>query len=258
VPIVPLDALLQEPAVTPASLSFRPVLHRCCGLPRLCRDVSVWLSALCALAHAGAIHAQEAPPPQPSESAVVNSESGSLTDSLLQDRPIGQLQASIAAPTPKAPDNLARKSLAEIGMRPQPLGLGRGWCLEPFLWEASATRHLPTYFEEPNLERLGYYYGLPLDGSLAHASRDSFEYWYGCRLGLVADEPPHPLIQPFVSAAHFYGRVVGLPYLLAASQWPYEEVYSLGEDLPGSPVPYRKHYLPLSLRSLQVQGELLK
>lgn len=236
-----------------AFASFRLGTHHWCGLPRVCRCVPIWLSALCAIVNAHWISAQEVLPPQPLESAAMNSNSASLTDGLLQDRPIGQLQASIAAPTPKAPENLARQSLADAGVRPHFLGMGRDWCLEPFLWEASASRHLPAYFEEPNLERLGYYYGIPCDGSFSRECSDTWYCRFGTRLGLVPDEPPHQFLQPVVSAAHFYGRVLALPYMVGV-QAPYEEVYGLGEDLPGSPRPYRKHYIPLSLRGAAYQG----
>jgi len=204
--------------------------------------VAIWVVGVMGISHGLSLSAQEALPPEPVSSPAVPVKSA-LTDALLQDRPIGDLRASLAAPTPAAPENLARPHLAEAGVAPQPGGLGRGWCLEPFSWDATAMRHRPAYFEEPNLERMGYYYGLP---GLKHNKLT-------CNTGLCAWMPEDELLQPFVSAAHFYGRVAVMPYLMGAD-CPLEEVYSLGEDRPGSYLPYRKYLMPLSLRGAIYQG----
>lgn len=202
-----------------------------------------WLLVLCSwFVWDSAATAQEPLPPGPA--ATTGGEgSPQITDLLLQDRPIGALRANLNAPTTAAPENLAKPHLAEAGVTPQLGGLGRGWCLEPFTWEAAATRHRPLYFEEPNLERMGYYYGAP---GLKHNKLT-------CNTGLCTWMPEDELLQPFVSAAHFYGRVAAMPYMMGAD-CPFEEVYTLGEDRPGSCLPYRKHLMPLSLRGAIYQG----
>ncbi|HUG92398.1 MAG TPA: HEAT repeat domain-containing protein [Planctomycetaceae bacterium] len=96
----------------------------------------------------------------------------------------------------------------------------RNWMMTAFHWEATAFCHRPLYFEEPNLERLGYSRGL---------------------------------CQPLVSAGHFFGTIPALPYLMHAQ--PYCKcVYTLGEFRPGSCAPYLCHCPPLSLHGAGVQA----
>ena len=66
--------------------------------------------------------------------------------------------------------------------------------------------HRPLYFEEINLERYGY----------------------GCGWCL----------QPGASAAHFFGTVPALPYLMTVD-CPHECIYTLGHYRPGSCPPWR-------------------
>jgi hypothetical protein len=214
------------------------------------------------------LYAQVELPPQPVPDAVDATASPTVTASLLEDRPIGQLRPSLKLPPgAQAPDNIARPHLEAAGVELQPTGLGRGFCLEPVDWDATALRHLPLYFEEPNLERLGYYYGYPRDGRvrrfltapisnhLACKPDDSWlkQKWFEWQYTLDCNPPHNQLIQPVVSACHFYGRIAMLPYMVGAA-CPHEEFYVLGEDRPGSPVPYRKHYIPLSLKGVLLQG----
>lgn len=192
----------------------------------------------------------------------------SATAQLLDDRPIGQLRASLQLPSEAtAPDNAAQPHLQAAGLQYQVTGLGRGFCLEPVDWDATALRHRPLYFEEPNLERLGYYYGYPCDGryrrfvcspvskTLACRSDDCWlkQKWFAWQYALDCNPPDNQIIQPFVSACNFYGRIAMLPYQWGAMP-PCEDVYVLGEDRPGSPVPYRKHYMPPSLKGVLYQG----
>lgn len=79
-------------------------------------------------------------------------------------------------------------------------------------WESAALAYRPLYFEDEALERNGQY---------------------------------RPFIQPAISAAHFFGRVPALPYMMA-NQRPNSCVYPLGSIRPGSCVePYRRQW-PLS------------
>jgi hypothetical protein len=85
------------------------------------------------------------------------------------------------------------------------------------------------FLEEPNLERLGYTFSATT---------------ILCEEGSVS---AGPVLQPFISGVHFFGRLPLAPYLAGLDE-PCEPIYTLGVDRPGSPVPYRRHYLPLSLR----------
>jgi len=235
------------------------------------RTVPRWLLVAC-VASAGcgltaAANAQGSLPPMPSP-LPAQSATSSTTASLLEDRPIGQLRASLKLPSgAESPENAAKPRLLATGVQLQPTGLGRGFCLEPVDWDATALRHRPLYFEEPNLERLGYHYGYPCDGRVRRAMfspisnhlackpDDSWlkQKWFAWQCKLDSYQPHNQLIQPVVSACHFYGRILVLPYMWGAAD-PREDFYVLGEDRPGSPVPYRKHYIPLSLRGALYQG----
>jgi len=57
-----------------------------------------------------------------------------------------------------------------------------------------------------------------------------------------------PFLQPVVSAAHFYGSVVFLPYKMGLTP-PCECVYAIGYYRPGSCVPFMIDPVPLSLRA---------
>ena len=164
---------------------------------------------------------------------------------LWQDKPLGQLTASIALNLPKDEElsatetvrlNQAAPLLAGHGQMFSVLGDSRPWMLASYEWEAPATRHLPLFFEEPNLERLGYTFG-----------------WRTCWCGEEGSVHVSECLQPFVSAAHFFGRVPLIPYLCGLDE-PCEPIYTLGVDRPGSPVPYRRHFLPFSLKGALYQA----
>lgn len=187
--------------------------------------------------------AQEIPPPpapQLAQAEESNSDSGQTAvrraAQLWDDMPLGQLKASIQYTPPESEPfteserlrlDQAAPLLARYGSHPVPLGESRPWMLSSVEWEAPATRHLPLLFEEPNLERQGYL----------------FSYRCGDQTGHVGE-----CLQPFVSAAHFFGRVPLIPYMCGLDD-PWVPVYTLGVDRPGSPLPYRRHYLPLDLKA---------
>lgn len=162
-----------------------------------------------------------------------------------QDKPLSQLKASISLGLPEdeklnpleiARLNQANHFLTSHGSFFSPLGDSRPWLLSTYEWEAPATRHLPLLFEEPNLERQGYTYGFRT-------------YWCGEEGAVHVPE----CLQPFVSAAHFFGRVPLIPYNLGADD-ACEPMYTLGVDRPGTPAFYRRQYLPLSLRGAIYQA----
>lgn len=87
-------------------------------------------------------------------------------------------------------------------------------------WEAPVFCHRPLYFEDVNLERYGHNFGV---------------------------------LQPAVSAAHFYSRVPLIPYMTGVDR-PRECDYTLGHYRPGSNAPYLSHRLPFSWRGVALEG----
>jgi len=90
-----------------------------------------------------------------------------------------------------------------------------------FTWKASGLCHKPLYFEDVQLERYGH-------------------SW-------------NPIIQPFMSGAHFFVSVPLLPYKMGLKP-PHECVYSLGYYRPGNCAPYMFEPIPLSLRAAVWEG----
>lgn len=155
---------------------------------------------------------------------------------LWQDKPLGELKASINLAeseklnkTEVARLDQAAPMLAAHGYTVSVFGESRPWMLNTYEWEAPATRHLPLLFEEPNLERLGY--------------RSGVRTWWGDCESIHAGNA----LQPFISAAHFFGRVPAIPYLCGVDD-PWDPIYTLGVDRPGTPVLYRRHFIPWSYR----------
>ena len=92
----------------------------------------------------------------------------------------------------------------------------RNWSCTTYTWKASGVCHKPLYFEEPGLERYGHNCG--------HC------------------------VQPFVSAACFFGSIAVLPYKMGL-ETPCECVYPLGFYRPGECAPRMCPAVPLSLRA---------
>lgn len=162
-----------------------------------------------------------------------------------RDQPLGKLKASISLNLPDSekltPTEVVRLSqatpiLAAAGNYPLRLGDSRPWMLSTYEWEAPATRHLPLMFEEPNLERLGY--------TPAYRIIRGDQEW-------TIHSPD--CVQPLVSGLHFFGRVPFIPYMMGVDN-PCVPIYTLGVDRPGSPVPYRRQYVALSLKGAVYQA----
>jgi hypothetical protein len=98
--------------------------------------------------------------------------------------------------------------------------LGRHFVQTTFTWKASALCHKPLYFEDLQLERYGHTAG--------------------------------PIVQPFLSGAHFFASIATLPYAMGV-QPPNECVYQLGLYRPGSCAPWLIDPIPLSLRGAVFQ-----
>jgi hypothetical protein len=136
---------------------------------------------------------------------------------------IRQLSVDIRPAAGDLPGDPAAARFAAAGIVHQPPGTSRPWPLHCYWWEAPAVCHRPLYFEQVNLERYGYSCGLA---------------------------------QPLASAAHFFGTIPALPYLLAAE--PCREcVYTLGHYRPGSCAPLQRHYPPLSAKGAVVEAGVL-
>ena len=90
-----------------------------------------------------------------------------------------------------------------------------------FTWKAAGYFHKPLYFEDWNLERYGHSHGRLLD--------------------------------PFVSAAHFFVTLPVLPYKMGV-ELPWECVYPLGYYRPGSCAPWTCPAVPISARGFAVEA----
>jgi hypothetical protein len=97
----------------------------------------------------------------------------------------------------------------------------RDFTMLTYAWTASALCHKPLYFENVSLERYGHSAG--------------------------------PVRQPLLSAAHFFGSVILLPYTSKLYP-PTECQYALGYYEPGDCAPWLIHAFPLSKRA--ALGEL--
>ncbi len=127
--------------------------------------------------------------------------------------PLVTLGIDIAPPAGKLPTETYN------GM--DPAGLTRAWPTLGYNWVAPNSTHYPLYFEEINAERYGY----------------------TCCC----------CAQPVISAAHFFGSAVTLPYQMGAN-CPQECVYTLGHYRPGDCNPWRTHYCPVSARGAALQA----
>ncbi|MGH7128828.1 MAG: hypothetical protein ACREIV_09680 [Planctomycetaceae bacterium] len=142
----------------------------------------------------------------------------------LQEEPqIHDLRIDIrgsAGLTPESAANPAAEEFSRYGVVFAPQGDVREWLAHTFHGQASSFCHRPLYFEELYVERYGH--------SLGH-------------------------LQPFASAAHFYGTVPLLPYKMWIEP-PWECVYTMHHmrvDTCGPPAPPRP---PFRLDAAAVQA----
>lgn len=173
----------------------------------------------------------EEPSATPDDSDIAQTDEGGGGDELSQSadlnedglKPISEVTLDIRPEEGELPRDLAAAKFLDAGEVRHLPGTNRPWPLYEFWWEAPAVCHRPLYFEEVNLERYGYSYGRN---------------------------------QPFLSGAHFFGKVLALPYLMTAE--PHRDcVYTLGHYPPGSYAPYHLHYPPPSLRAAAVEGAVV-
>ena len=91
---------------------------------------------------------------------------------------------------------------------PRPIESGGAWPLYTYTWQSPAFYYRPLYFEQPNLERYG--------------------------------QGTYRVLQPAVSAAHFFGSVPLLP-VKALIDHPLDPTYSLGHYRPGNCAPVQRN-----------------
>ncbi|MCU0981603.1 MAG: hypothetical protein MUF25_20830 [Pirellulaceae bacterium] len=154
---------------------------------------------------------------RPWQDAASDAQAESRDDGL---RTIRGLSVDIRPAAGDLPGSPASARFAELGEVRHELGTSRAWPSSCYGWEAPAVCYRPLYFEQVNLERYGYSCGVA---------------------------------QPLVSAAHFFGTIPALPYLIAAQPCG-ECVYTLGHYRPGSCAPFHLYRPPLSLRGAAAEA----
>ncbi len=119
-------------------------------------------------------------------------------------KPINKLSIQTKPEAGELPRDYASARFAREDTVTHHMGISRAKMETLMMWEAPASCHRPLYFEEINLERHGY---------------------------------KVPLVQPAISAAHFFGRVPLLPYMMV-SEGHRKCHYTLGHYRPGDYAPY--------------------
>ena len=125
----------------------------------------------------------------------------------LDFKPMSDLSAQTKPEEGELPKDYAAARFAREGEITHRMGFSRTTTEISMMWEAPASSHRPLYFEDINLERHGY---------------------------------KVPLIQPALSAAHFFGRVPMLPYMMVSEGYCKPQ-YTLGHYRPGDYAPYSLH-----------------
>lgn len=135
-------------------------------------------------------------------------------------KPIDQVTIDIRPKDGEVPHDIASDRFARMGRELQSIGHSRPWHPNTYAWMAPRLAHRPLYFEDVNLERHGYHWSV---------------------------------LQPAVSAAHFFGRLPAIPYMRGAYP-PRQQYYTLGNYRPGSQVPFYLSRLPVSLRGALMES----
>ncbi|HEY2839347.1 MAG TPA: hypothetical protein VGJ26_09370 [Pirellulales bacterium] len=135
--------------------------------------------------------------------------------------PIGSLTINTLPSTGQLPEMFDRIESMEAQLGSHEFH--RDWLNYSYFWEAPAFYNRPLYFQEVNLERYGYNWGV---------------------------------FQPFVSGAMFYVKIPLLPYMMTVHP-PCECVYSLGYYRPGSCVPYQINWPEVRLDAAIVEGAFI-
>ncbi len=135
-------------------------------------------------------------------------------------KPIDQISINTRPKDGEIPHDIASDHFARVQRQPHPMGHSRQWYPNTYSWMAPSLAHRPLYFEDINLERYGYHWSV---------------------------------LQPAVSAAHFFARLPVIPYMRGAYP-PRQHYFTLGHYRPGSHVPFYLSRLPVSLRGALMEG----
>ncbi len=137
-----------------------------------------------------------------------------------QSKSVSQISLNIKPQAGPLPDDRAQVAFAPLGETVHLPGTARNVRGHTKYWQASLLNHQPLYFEDINLERHGYSYGV---------------------------------LQPVVSGTQFFATLPALPYLMTA-QPPQTTRYTLGETRPGNHASYIYQYPPLNADAAIVQA----
>jgi hypothetical protein len=167
---------------------------------------------------------QPVPLPPPAESIGPGGAMGPVNPPNYGDTgivPIGALSINILPKEGQLPREVdpTKKLEQEFGateFRREPLNYN-------YMWESPAFFNKPLYFEQPNLERYGYDWGLA---------------------------------QPWISGAQFFVKIPLLPYMMVVHP-PHERVYSLGYYRPGSRAPYQINWPEVRLDAIVVEAAFI-
>ena len=174
--------------------------------------------------------AQEQQPPSSSPSDLPLTPGGPRALTLEEELAQNKTTPLPPCPSPndlKPIDEIVNSIRAQQGQFPPECTLGdpqyqpRQFCATTYTWKATGLCHKPLYFEEMALERYGHTWG--------------------------------PFVQPVVSAAHFWGSVLVLPYEMGTHP-PQECIYDLGYYRYGSCAPQMLYTPPFSPRGAIAEG----
>ncbi len=138
-------------------------------------------------------------------------------------KPMHSLSARTMPKAGEFPTNYAEERFAREGTIAHRMGFSRAHMETAMMWEAPASSHRPLYFEEINLERHGH---------------------------------KIPLVQPAISAAHFFGRVPLLPYMMVSEKHR-DTQYALGHYRPGDYAPYSLYVPRLRLDASAAESAIV-
>jgi hypothetical protein len=163
---------------------------------------------------------QPIPLPPPSEALPPASPTGPVAPPTYGDygiRPIRSLTIDIQpkegqVPRETNPTAMLEREFGATEYQRTPLNFS-------YYWESPAFFNQPLYFEQPNLERYGYDWGLA---------------------------------QPWISGAQFFVKIPLLPYMMVVHP-PLERVYSLGYYRPGSRAPYQFNWPDVRADAITVE-----
>jgi hypothetical protein len=139
------------------------------------------------------------------------------------DRPIGSVSVNIEPSAGDLPRNYAAERMAQVDPIVQHSPAMSSAPQITYAWIAPGLCHRPLYFEEINLERHGYSWGV---------------------------------LQPAASALHFGVNLGLLPYKMVV--YPRREcIYTLGHYRPGSYAPFQRQRLPVRLDAAAVEAGVI-